>query len=157
MNHYNKKEAAKKLKITEATITKYALLFVKHDYKFITDGENGSRLFTEEDLERFEQVIALKGVMKVEEAIKQVIKGNSVSLYNPITPSIMNDKLDTILDHLRITNERIEGLEKENNEIKKMLTDRDQVLMETMRTMQETKKLITAAQQPSRKWWEFWK
>ena len=93
MNHYNKKEAAKKIKITEATITKYALLFVKHDYKFITDGENGSRLFTDKDLERFEQVIALKGVMKVEEAVKQVIKGNSVNLYNPVTPFIMNENL----------------------------------------------------------------
>jgi len=157
MNHFNKKEAAKKLKITEATITKYALLFIKHDYKFITDGENGSRLFTDEDLERFEQVIALKGVMKVEEAVKQVIKGNSISHYNPVNPSIMNDKLDTILEHLRVTNERISGLEKENTEIKKMLTDRDQVLMETLRAMQETKKLIATTQEPTKKWWEFWK
>ncbi|MGG2024762.1 hypothetical protein AB1282_03145 [Gottfriedia sp. S16(2024)] len=44
--------------------------------------------------------------MKVEEAVKQVIKGNSVRLYNPVTPFIMNEKLDTILERLKFTNER---------------------------------------------------
>lgn len=112
-------------------------------------------------------MIALKGVMKVEEAVKQVIKGNSVSLYNPITPSIMNDKLDTILEELRITNERMGQLEKENKEIKEELveqrkatTNRDQVLMETMRAIQEQKQLmleVAATQKTTKKWWEIWK
>ncbi|PGL72078.1 DUF3967 domain-containing protein [Bacillus sp. AFS055030] len=105
--------------------------------------------------------------MKVEEAVKQVIKENSVSLYNPITPSIMNDKLDTILEELRITNERMGQLEKENKEIKEELveqrkatTNRDQVLMETMRAIQEQKQLmleVAATQKTTKKWWEIWK
>lgn len=167
MGYYDKKELAKKLDVTEALVTKYALLFVKYNYEFITDGVNNERLFTDQDFENFKQVIALKKVMKVEEAIKQVVKGKEVTLYNSVTPQILDSKLDAILDEVRFIKDENKAIKEELVDVKKelvetraFLSDRDIKLMEGIRLLQEQKQAeieTAATTPPSKKWWEFWK
>lgn len=161
MKHYSKKELSRLLDVTEATVTKYTLLFVKYDYEFIMDGLNSERLYTDKDLENFKQVIALKKVMKIEEAVKQIVKGNSVTLYNPITPQIMDDKLNTILEEVRFikdenktVKEELAVIKKELEEHKAIMSDRDGELMKFIRSTQETNKALieaAGAKEPEKK------
>ena len=148
MKYYSKKEVAKYLKVSDATVVKYALLFQKEEYEFITDGQSGSRLFTDKDIELFEQMIALKGVMKIEEAIKQIVKGTEVTLYNSVTPQESEDKLDTILRTVtvirkenNIIKEELTSVKEELEEHRSLLTNRDAHLMELIRSTQEVKRI----------------
>lgn len=167
MKHYSKKELSRLLDVTEATVTKYTLLFVKYDYEFIMDGLNSERLYTDKELENFKQVIALKKVMKVEEAVKQIVKGNAITIYNPITPQVMDDKLNTILEEVKFIKNENKAIKEELAIIKEELeehkaigSDRDVKLMELIRGLQETKQALietAGAKEPEKKWWQFWK
>lgn len=168
MEYFDKKQVAKKLKGSEALVVKYTLLFEAHDYEFINDGETGTRLYTDQDINLFLQVIALKKEMKVEEAVKRIVKGNEVTVYKSVTPALMDQKLDTILQELIFIKQQNEELKKEVKEnkeelsevkgelaeVKEVVTDRDYVLMGIVRSLQET------ASSKKKRWYDkiiFWK
>lgn len=176
MQYYDKDQFIKQLAVTESLFKKYSAQLVKEGYVFITDGETGKRIYSDKDITTFEQLTELKKAMTLEQAIKQVVKGNEVTSYNSVTPQILNSKLDMILEQQVITNNRLQALERENKSFKEELSatkealealtevsnDRDLKLMENIRLIQESNKVLieTAVTKEEKKWYEiflFWR
>ncbi|MGQ3381505.1 DUF3967 domain-containing protein [Priestia endophytica] len=58
---------------------------------------------------------------------------------------------------LEFNKELLQQLKKRDDYIATKLEQRDQSLMNTIREMHDTQKLIATTKQPSKKWWKFWK
>ncbi|MEI4804540.1 DUF3967 domain-containing protein [Bacillus sp. FJAT-51639] len=151
-------EVAQRLNMGKSTLRRWCLEFEKQGYVF-SKGEQDSRAFLEQDVLILEKMKQLQSQgKKLEDAIKQVLSEHERV---PLTPQSAPRSLDIDLQMEReqLKKELLEEMKQEllNSEqrIFQRLEERDQVLVQHIREIQETKKLMAAVQE--KKWWQFWK
>ncbi|RBW67286.1 DUF3967 domain-containing protein [Bacillus taeanensis] len=152
---YTTKDIALMIDIAEPTVRKYAQTLEKAGYQFIK-GENGNRIFIENDamVIRHLKELRKKTNISVEQAANVVVsKHEKKPIQGVSLPDIpQNPQYD----------ERYEQLEKkidqQNEMIEKLITTleerdkkRDEMLMQHIREVQETKKLLLEESSESKK------
>jgi uncharacterized coiled-coil protein SlyX/DNA-binding transcriptional regulator YhcF (GntR family) len=154
---FSTKDIAVMVDIAEPTVRKYAQALEKAGYHFIKS-ENGTRTFIQFDAMVLRYLKELRGKtnMSVENASEIVAaKYNKKPIQSESLPDIyQNDQYDKRYDELekRINeqNQIIETLVKtmkvHQDEFEKV-SNRDKALMEAMREVQETKKLLIETQE----------
>ncbi|MGG4042371.1 DUF3967 domain-containing protein [Bacillus smithii] len=160
---YWSKEVAEALKISDSTLRKWAMTLEKFGYEFIR-GANNSRAFVERDiiaLRRMKELIQNRGVT-VRNAAQAVISSlepttgtggvqgtNEVVVHDSQEPAISAELLKEVLERQErleeLNRQLIEKLEKQQRYINERLEKRDANLMEAMRQVQETQRLIAAS------------
>jgi DNA-binding transcriptional MerR regulator len=157
MKVYSPGDLAALLQVKPSTIRKYSLLFEKYNHKFNKNSQN-QRFFTDSDVSLFRSVITAKHNtdMSLEDCVKSCLM---VTMGTEITEPLSDtepyterynakEDIEELKQLLREQNEKIELLGKY---IDTRLEERDQVLITTLREMQETKLLTAATKQP---WWK---
>ena len=174
-------EVASILSVKPATIKKYYLAIEEKGYRFKRTNQ-GRLSFSQTDIEMFRKIIQLKNQpgIKVEDAIKQVVastttitvyqepefKQDTASMPNIEVITAMAKQIEEMkkmmtLQHNILKNQQKELIElKEENKnsqrlIENKISERDKMLMESLRTMQEIKQMMTVTQKKRR--WKFWK
>ncbi|WP_342047832.1 DUF3967 domain-containing protein [Bacillus sp. OTU530] len=91
---------------------------------------------------------------KLENAIEQALSERKYQVNTPRSP-----ELDLKAERGKLKQELLQEIKQEllgtEQRILERLEKRDQLLIQHVREIQETKRMIAAAQQ--KKWWEFWK
>ncbi|UOE62902.1 DUF3967 domain-containing protein [Priestia filamentosa] len=169
---YSAKEVSVLLGIQNTTVRKYSQLLEKAGYH-IHKNELGHRGFFDKDVIVLRKIIELtkRPDMSLENAINVVVStdaGSDISkcdmqksmTYQEILED--NQRLlkkfeDFKNQQLEFNKELLQQLKKRDDYIATKLEQRDQSLMNTIREMHDTQKLIATTKQPSKKWWEFWK
>lgn len=157
---YWPKEVAEALQISDSTLRKWCLTLEKNGYKF-TRGTNNSRAFVERDiimLRRLKELVQNRGVTvdNAANAIVLSLEGNTgtggvqgtneVVVHDSQEPAIFAELLLERQERLEELNRQlIEKLEKQQRYIDERLEKRDANLMEAMRQVQETQRLIAAS------------
>ena len=151
-------EVAQRLNIGKSTLRRWCLELEKQGYVF-SKGEQDSRAFLEQDVLILEKTKQLQSQgKKLEDAIKQVLNEHERV---PLTPQSAPRSLDIDLkmEREQLKKELLEEMKQEllssEQRIFQRLEERDQVLVQHIREIQETKKLMAAVQE--KKWWQFWK
>lgn len=173
-------DVAKNLSIGESTLRKYCLALENENYHFIR-GSNNSRAFTDKDiivLRRFKNLIHQERVT-LKEAATIVINEFSNTDRTPgvteeqtekqiyendyMTREQGNEILERLKKQEQFNKSLLEQLEKQQKYIEESIIKRDQQLLESIREVQETKKLIAATaenvekeneQKNNKKWWQ---
>jgi DNA-binding transcriptional MerR regulator len=155
---YWSKEVAEALKISDSTLRKWAMMLERFGYEFIR-GANNSRAFVERDiiaLRRMKELIQNRGVT-VRNAAQAVISslepttgtGGVQEANDAQEPAISAELLKEVLERQErleeLNRQLIEKLEKQQRYINERLEKRDANLMEAMRQVQETQRLIAAS------------
>ncbi|MEK4504311.1 MULTISPECIES: DUF3967 domain-containing protein [unclassified Bacillus (in: firmicutes)] len=164
---YVPKDIALLLEVKESTLRKYFQTLEAHGYIFLKN-DRGHRAFFDKDVVALRQYVDLvqKNKMSMDSAAKVVLamdSSNDLSHSDndnkkklPIISDNDHDKDYVTKEELR---DIIEGLTKtiqqQNEYLNKRLEERDQMLLQHIREIQETKKLVVADQ--VKKWWQFWK
>lgn len=155
---YWNNEVAERLGMGKSTLRRWCLELEKQGYTF-TKGEQDSRAFLEQDVLLLEKIKKLQCEgNKLENAIKQVLsEREQVSLTPVKTPHL--PELDFSTEREKLKQELLQEIKQEllgtEQRILERLEERDQLLMQHFREVQETKRLVAATQQ--KKWWEFWR
>ncbi|HEK9103925.1 DUF3967 domain-containing protein [Bacillus pfraonensis] len=159
-------EVAKNLGIGSSTLRKYCLALEEAGYPF-ERGNNNSRVFFHKDVATIERLIAAmnKKNITLERAVNLVI--SSVE-ENKVATVATDSVADT--EHIKVLTERIERLEQLNLELIQRLdqqskilqeTDaqriireeqRDTQLMQVLREIQDSKRLVVASEQKKSFW-----
>lgn len=154
-------EVAQRLNMGKSTLRRWCLELEKQGYTF-SKGEQDSRAFLGRDVLMLEKIKQLQNQgQKLENAIKQAISEQEQVPPIPQNPPRSLDSTDIDLQREReqLKKELLEGIKQElltsEQRIFQRLEERDQVLMQHVREIQETKKLMAAVQE--KKWWQFWK
>ena len=151
-------EVAKRLQMGKSTLRRWCLELEKQGYVF-SKGEQESRALIEQDVLILEKIKELQSQgKKLDYAIKQVISGQKqVLLISQSNPrSVDKDwQIEKAQLKLELLAEIKQELLSSEQRIFHKLEDRDQLLMQYVREIQETKKVMAATQQ--KKWWQFWK
>jgi DNA-binding transcriptional MerR regulator len=159
---YNSSDVATLLKIQESTLRKYCIMLEEHGYKFHKN-EQGHRGYFNND------VIALKRLIEVKNHPDMTLKRacDAVVSWSKDNAKTDHDTKDITLDtrhnegynallkefeefkkQQEVFNKQlIEQLQKQQEYIQNSLVERDKTLMESLREVQETKKLIAAAEE----------
>ena len=151
-------EVAEQLQMGKSTLRRWCLELEKQGYIF-SKGEQESRAFTKRDVLILEKIKELQsGGKKLEHAIKQVLSEQEhVLLTSQSTPRPVD--INWQAERAQLKQELLRGIKRElfrsEQRVFHKLEDRDQLLMQYVRDMQEIKKLIVATSQ--KKWWKFWK
>ena len=151
-------EVAERLQMGKSTLRRWCLELEKQGYIF-SKGEQESRAFTKQDVLILEKIKELQSEgKKLEHAIKQVLsEQEQVLLTSQITPYSVD--IDWQVERAQLKQEVLAEIKKEllssEQRIFHRLEDRDQLLMQYVREMQETKKVMAVTSQ--KKWWQFWK
>ena len=151
-------EVAERLQMGNSTLRRWCLELEKQGYVF-SKGEQESRAFTEQDVLILEKIRKLHNEgEKLKYVIKQVINEQEQVLLTPQSTPRSVDK-DWQIERAQLKQELLAEIKQEllssEQRIFHKLEDRDQLLMQYVREMQETKKIMAATQQ--KKWWQFWK
>lgn len=151
-------EVAQRLNMGKSTLRRWCLELEKQGYVF-SKGEQDSRAFLEQDVLILEKMKQLQSQgKKLEDAIKQALSEHERV---PLTPQSAPRSLDIDLkmEREQLKKELLEEIKQEllssEQRIFQKLDERDQVLVQHIREIQETKKLMAAVQE--KKWWQFWK
>lgn len=155
-------EVAKNLGIGTSTLRKYCLALEEAGYPF-ERGTNKSRIFYHKDIATIERIIAAMNKKNI--TLEQAINLAMTSVEeNGVATAAMESVADQ--EHMRTLTERIGRLELLNMELLKKLEQqqkfleerdsqrirreeqRDSQLMELIREIQESKRLIAATKQP---------
>lgn len=154
-------EVAQRLNMGRSTLRRWCLELEKQGYTF-SKGEQDSRAFLERDVLMLEKIKQLQSQgQKLENAIKQAMsEQDQVPLIPENTPrSLGSLDIDLQREKEQLKKELLEEIKQEllsgEQRILQRLDERDQMLMQYVREIQETKKLIAAVQE--KKWWQFWK
>lgn len=151
-------EVAERLQMGKSTLRRWCMELEKQGYIF-SKGEQESRAFTKRDVLILEKIKKLQSEgEKLEYAIKQVISEQEQALLTPqSTPRPVD--IDWQAERAQLKQELLAEIKQEllssEQRIFHRLEDRDQLLMQHVREMQETKKLMAVTLQ--KKWWQFWK
>lgn len=151
-------EVAECLQMGKSTLRRWCLELEKQGYIF-SKGEQESRAFTKQDVLILEKIKELQSEgKKLEHAIKQVLsEQEQVLLTSQSTPYSVD--IDWQVERAQLKQELLAEIKKEllssEQRIFHRLEDRDQLLMQYVREMQKTKKVMAATSQ--KKWWQFWK
>lgn len=174
-------QVAKRLHISESTVKKYYGLIERHSSYNFTRNDKNHVLFYEYDIELLQKVIALKKQpsVTVEQAIKKVIEeeGLQKEAYSATDITVMTDRekevITVMADELKQLRQIVElqsrqiqqltetvQVQKEETKFlqeqgQQQESERDRQLMQLVRDVQETKKLVAASKE--RNWWRFWK
>lgn len=179
-NAYATKQVADNLGIVTSTLRKYCLLLEDENlgnYQFDRN-EKDQRIFYDHDVIALRLLIKLtqEDGITLENAVKiigdkarnreKVVDDSSEENKTPsVTPDVLqryDDKLDHLMEYMKRQEERIEQQERFNREllskldeqnlyIKDSINKRDQQLMEAVREMQETKRLVATTQEDEKK------
>ena len=154
---YWNNEVAERLEMGKSTLRRWCLELEKQGYTF-TKGEQDSRAFLEQDVLLLEKIKKLQSEgSKLENAIKQVLSEREQLPLTPVdTPR--SPELDFSTEREKLKQELLQEIKQEllgtEQRILERLEERDQLLMQHFREVQETKRLVAATQQ--KKWWNFW-
>jgi len=166
---YWAKEVADALQISDSTLRKWCLALEKNGYQF-TRGTNNSRAFVERDiivLRRMKELIQNRGVT-VEHAASAVISSveadtrttgvhetNEVAVRNDHDVVISVELLKQLLERQErleaLNQELLRRLDEQQKYINERLERRDRRLMEALRQVQETQRLMAASQEETKK------
>lgn len=155
---YWNNEVAERLGMGKSTLRRWCLELEKQGYTF-TKGEQDSRAFLEQDVLLLEKVKKLQSQgKKLEGAIEQALSEREQVPLTPVnTPR--SPELDFSTEREKLKQELLQEIKQEllgtEQRILERLEKRDQLLIQHIREIQETKRIIAAAQE--KKWWEFWK
>ena len=155
---YWNNEVAERLGMGKSTLRRWCLELEKQGYTF-TKGEQDSRAFLEQDVLILEKIKKLQGEgNKLESAIGQVLSEKEQASLTPMnTPRSL--ELDFSTEREKLKQELLQEIKQDllstEQRILERLEKRDQLLIQHVREIQETKRMIAAAQE--KKWWEFWK
>lgn len=159
-------EVAKNLGIGSSTLRKYCLSLEEAGYPF-ERGNNNSRIFYHKDVATIERLVA--AINKKNVTLEQAINLVMISVAeNKIATVAIDNVADT--EHIKALTKRIERLEQLNLELIQRLdqqnkllqeTDaqriireeqRDSQLMQVLREIQDSKRLIAASEQKKSFW-----
>ena len=155
---YWNNEVAERLEMGKSTLRRWCLELEKQGYTF-TKGEQDSRAFLEQDVLLLEKIKKLQSEgSKLENAIKQVLSEREQLPLTPVdTPR--SPELDFSTEREKLKQELLQEIKQEllgtEQRILERLEKRDQLLIQHVREIQETKRMVAAVQE--KKWWEFWK
>lgn len=161
-NVYNSGDAATLLKIQESTLRKYCIMLEEHGYKFHKN-EQGHRGYFDYDVIALKKLIEVKNhpdmtLKRACNAVMTWVKENNES-NRDITDIALetrhNEEYSTLLNEFEefkkqqetFNKQLIDQLKKQQEFIHNSLIERDKTLMESLREVQETKKLIAAAEE----------
>ncbi|WP_242274426.1 DUF3967 domain-containing protein [Bacillus cereus group sp. BfR-BA-01310] len=159
-------EVAKKLGIGSSTLRKYCLALEEVGY-FFERSNNNSRIFYHKDIATIERLVAAtnKKNITLEQAINLVI--TSVT-ENGVAAAVTDSVADS--EHIKALRERIERLEQFNLELIQRLDRQSEILQETnnqrimkeeqrdvqlmqvLKEIQDSKRLIVASEQKKSFW-----
>ncbi|MDC2867911.1 DUF3967 domain-containing protein [Bacillus sp. BP-3] len=159
-------EVAKNLGIGSSTLRKYCLALEEAGYPF-ERGNNNSRIFYHKDVATIERLVTAMNKKNV--TLEQAI---NLSMTSVIENEVATVAIDSVADteHIKVLTERIERLEQLNLELIQRLdqqskllqeTDaqriireeqRDVQLMQVLREIQDSKRLIAASEQKKSLW-----
>ncbi|MCM3224024.1 DUF3967 domain-containing protein [Bacillus cereus] len=159
-------EVAKNLGIGSSTLRKYCLALEEAGYLF-ERGNNNSRIFYHKDVATIERLVTAMNKKNV--TLEQAI---NLAIANVEENEIATVAIDNVADteHIKVLTERIERLEQLNLELIQRLdqqskflqeTDakriireeqRDSQLMQVLREIQDSKRLIAASEQKKSLW-----
>ncbi|WP_353856826.1 DUF3967 domain-containing protein [Bacillus sp. Bos-x628] len=168
-------DVAQELGLSPSTIKKYYLLIEENGYRF-TRSRTGKVIFSERDLEIFKRLIQIKNEkgIKVVDAVRTVIssitdvtvwKGSTESTQfdetePPLDITIMKETMEQMHEIIKNQQKQIDQLLENQNQTQKLLesgsTNRDKLLLQSIRETQELKKLILENNK-KKKWWQFGK
>lgn len=155
---YWNNEVAERLGMGKSTLRRWCLELEKQGYTF-TKGEQDSRAFLEQDVLILEKIKKLQSEgNKLESAIGQVLSEREQAPLTPVNaPHSL--EIDFSTERAKLKQELLQEIKQEllgtEQRILERLEKRDQLLIQHVREIQETKRMIAAAQE--KKWWEFWK
>lgn len=132
-------QVSSSLGIGESTIRKYCVLLQKQGYKFLTN-QNGKRMYTQKEIFIFRKIIELKADMTVEQAVEQILKGQLEPSYNGHNKTEKDDELERMRLMMRNQQKMMEQIMTRLDRQEKRAAERDRLLMESLRGIQEEKK-----------------
>lgn len=155
---YSTKEVVANLSIGDSTLRKWCLALEEQNYNFIRTDQN-KRLFTDKDLLVLTQfrVLVQDKNMSINNAAAVVAAkyvkepfSNETEVEQLPSPPFVNEtlqELKTEMEQIKEMNRLLlSRLDEQHKYIEKRLDERDQLLMQSIRTSQETKKLLLEAQ-----------
>ncbi|CAI6329694.1 DUF3967 domain-containing protein [Bacillus subtilis] len=166
-------DVARELGLSPSTIKKYYLLIEENGYRF-TRSRTGKVIFSERDLEIFKRLIQIKNEkgIKVVDAVKTVISSiTDVTVWKesatatefeepPVDITVMKETMEQMHEIIKNQQKQIDQLLENQNQTQKLLesgsTDRDKLLLQSIRETQELKQLILENNK-KKKWWQFGK
>ncbi|WP_262120319.1 DUF3967 domain-containing protein [Bacillus subtilis] len=166
-------DVARELGLSPSTIKKYYLLIEENGYRF-TRSRTGKVIFSERDLEIFKRLIQIKNEkgIKVVDAVKTVISSiTDVTVWKesaaatefeepPVDITVMKETMEQMHEIIKKQQKQIDQLLESQNQTQKLLesgsTDRDKLLLQSIRETQELKQLILENNK-KKKWWQFGK
>ncbi|MDI6591029.1 DUF3967 domain-containing protein [Bacillus subtilis] len=166
-------DVARELGLSPSTIKKYYLLIEENGYRF-TRSRTGKVIFSERDLEIFKRLIQIKNEkgIKVVDAVKTVISSiTDVTVWKesaaatefeepPADIIVMKETMEQMHEIIKNQQKQIDQLLESQNQTQKLLesgsTDRDKLLLQSIRETQELKQLILENNK-KKKWWQFGK
>lgn len=159
---YNSGDVATLLNIQESTLRKYCIMLEEHGYTFHKNAQ-GHRGYFQNDVIALRKLIDIKKHpdMTLKRACDAVIAWvKQTDITDSVTTDIAqkeqhNDSYNALLKEFEefkkqqeaFNKQLIEQLQKQQEYIQKSLVERDKTLMESLREVQETKKLIAAAEE----------
>jgi len=161
MKVYSPSEIASLLDIKPATLRKYSIMLEDNGYHIARNSQN-HRYYSDEDIITLRRVItSTKNGVTLDEAIKGVV---SVAEHNTYTNAISNgdvandNDIQQLKNMIQQQNELIHKqtesikelsnrLDKQEEYISKRISERDDLLMQSMNELLESKKQIAVAEQ----------
>lgn len=168
---YTAKEVSTLLGIQNTTVRKYAQMLEKAGYH-IHKNELGHRGFFNNDVIVLRQIRELikHPDMSLDQAINVVISTvDTGDMSDRDTQNLVTyqetQQYDQLLtqfedfkeEQMKFNQELLKQIQQRDEYISKKLENRDRELLDAVRGMQETQKLIAASEEKKKKWWEFWK
>ena len=168
---YSAKEVSTLLGIQNTTVRKYAQMLEKAGYH-IHKNELGHRGFFNDDVIVLRQIRELTKHpdMSLDQAINVVIstvyQGDmSDRDIKKLATYHASQQYEQLLqqfesfkeEQMKFNQELLKQIQQRDEYISKKLENRDRELLDAVRGMQETQKLIAASEEKKKKWWEFWK
>lgn len=160
---YSTKEISLTLGIGDSTLRKWCLALEKNGYKFIKN-DREQRLFVEGDLVKLRhfQTLVKDHNMQLENASMIVVDRFGKGAFAERTVSVLAEKqeedrslmrsdevISKLVDHVdqqeKFNKELLNRLDQQQRYIEERLNKRDEMLIQSLREVQETKKLIAAA------------
>lgn len=153
MKVYSPSEVAKLLNIKMPTLRKYSILLEKHGYR-IERNSQGHRYYRDKDVMTLRNVITgTKSGVTLEESIHTVV---NLEGHNTITNVTNNgdeanrNDIAELKELIHKQNDLIKGLterlDQQQEYIEKRINERDQVLMQSIKEIMESKKQIAATE-----------
>lgn len=155
-NQFSSSDIAEMMGLESVTVRKYAIALENAGYVFVRSKNTptGHRKYSEQDAMIFQQLKTLRdnSGLSVEKAAEVVVAKHFNRLKTSESIALSNNEDKTLefyrfeerysdllekINTLPTILDEISAIRRENEEIKQLLTDRDKILMQTLRQMQE--------------------